>query len=254
MSHTDFQDLLAAYAVNAIDPADGRALDQHLETCAECRAELDALRDASGLLAHAATPAAPGNHVRAEILAKIRSESGRPKANVVTLPQRSVWPNLLKLAAAIAFIALLVGAGVLWRRDVRLQQELAQQRQLIAEQQELVKLLSSASAKRIDLAGTQSAGAARATLLFEPQTGRALLLTAGLPTTPADKAYEVWFIPKGGKPIPGKVFTVDPSGHAMISEQVPPAGLENAVIAITIEPGTGSASPTGAIYLASPAS
>jgi hypothetical protein len=54
--------------------------------------------------------------------------------------------------------------------------------------------------------------------------------------------------------MPGKVFSVDSSGHAMIMDQVPAAAMNNAVIAITIEPRTGSAAPTGAIYLASPAS
>ena len=207
MSHTDYRDLLAAYALDAIDPADGRRLDRHLETCAECRDELDALRSASDLLAHAANPAAPGNDVRAKILAKVRSESKRPQTNVVTLPRRTVSSNLLKLAAAIAFIALLLGVVVLWQRDVRLQQELAQQRELTAQQQEVLRLLNSASAKRIELAGTESAHAARATLLFDQQTGRAVLLTARLPSTPADKAYELWFIPKGRSPIPGKVFS-----------------------------------------------
>jgi anti-sigma-K factor RskA len=90
-------------------------------------------------------------------------------------------------------------------------------------------------------------------LVFDKQTGRAVLMTEGLPMPSADKAYEVWFIPKGHSPMPGKVFNVDSSGHAMITELMPPEALQNAVIAITVEPKSGSATPTGAIHLASPA-
>ena len=54
--------------------------------------------------------------------------------------------------------------------------------------------------------------------------------------------------------MPGKVFTVDSSGHAMIMDQLPSEAMKDAVIAITVEPKSGSTAPTGAIYLASPAS
>jgi anti-sigma-K factor RskA len=90
--------------------------------------------------------------------------------------------------------------------------------------------------------------------VFDQKSGRAVLMTDGLPMTSAEKAYEVWFIPKGRAPMPGKVFTVDPSGHAMLTDQMPSEAMKDAVIAITVEPKSGSAAPTGPIYLASPAS
>ena len=271
MSHTDYQELLTAYALDAIDPDDGQALGEHLATCEECRDELIALREAGGLLAHASPAEAPGSHVRAQILNRVRTEAARSQtAQVIQMPQRSktLWPNLLRLAAAIAFVALLTGVIVLWRRDARLQREMrelsrqleAQQneiqrnRDLMGRQKEALALLNSDAANRIQLMGSQTAPNARATLMFDKKTGRAVLLTEGLPMTSADKAYEVWFIPKGHSPMPGKMFTVDPSGHAMITEQMPSEAMNGAVIAITIEPKAGSAAPTGAIYLASPAS
>jgi len=271
MSHTDYQDLLTAYALDAIDPGDGQALAEHLVTCEECRDELIALRQAGSLLAHASPAAAPGDHVRAQILNKVRDEAARSQpAQVVQMPQRppTVWPKLLRIAAAIAFIALLAGVVMLWRRDARLraemrelsrqveaqQIELQRNRDLMARQKEVLALLNSDAATRIQLMGSPTAPNARATLMFDKKTGRAVLLTEGLPMTSADKAYEVWFIPKGHSPMPGKMFTVDPSGHAMITDQMPSEAMNGAVIAITVEPKNGSATPTGAIYLASPAS
>ena len=271
MSHTDYQDLLTAYALDVIDPVDAQSLAGHLATCDECRDELIALREAGSLLAHASPAAAPGDHVRAQLLKKVRAEAVRSQpAQVVRLPQRSktVWPNLLRMAAAIAFIALLAGVVVFWRRDARLQAEMrelsrqveAQQneiqrnRDLMARQKEVLALLNSDAATMIQLIGTPTAPGARATLVFDKESGRAVLMTAGLPTPAADRAYEVWFIPKGRSPMPGKVFTVDASGHAMIMDQMPSEALNGAVIAITVEPKNGSPAPTGAIYLASPAS
>lgn len=271
MSHNDYQQLLTAYALDEVDPDDGQVLGEHLGTCKQCRDELIALRDAAGLLAHASPIAEPGAHVRAQILARVRAEAvPNPPAQVVQMPQRAktVWPNLLRLAAAIAFVALLTGVIVLWRRDARLQAEMRElsrqvdvqqneiqkSRDLMGRQKEALALLNSDAATKIQLMGSQTAPNARATLMFDKQTGRAVLLTEGLPMTSADKAYEVWFIPKGHSPMPGKMFTVDPSGHAMLTEQIPSEAMNGAVIAITIEPKNGSAAPTGAIYLASPAS
>ena len=183
-------------------------------------------------------------------------------------PRTSLWPNLLRLAAAIAFVALMVGVVMLWRRDLnskkeiaqltremsRQQREIARGRDQLARERDARALLTSPNAKRAELAGTQTAQNARGMFVFDQKTGHGVLMTEGLPATPADKAYELWFIPKGHNPMPGKMFSVDASGRAMISEQIPPEALEHAVFAITLEPKGGVAAPTGAVYLSSPSS
>jgi anti-sigma-K factor RskA len=277
MAHQDYQQLLVPHSLDALEVSEARELEAHLETCAECRAELSALRDGAALLAYAAEPAAPRPEVRERILESVRAEqtgnrSGAPlTGRVVALKPRAnwnVWKMGLRLAAGLAFVALLIGLVVLWRREVKLRQEIAQlDRQLNTQQHELVRdrdvlarqrealaLLNSPNAKRLELAGTQPAQNARGSFVYDQKTGRAVLLAEGLPATPADKAYELWFIPKGRSPVPGRIFTVDSSGHALLPEQVPADAMENAVIAITLEPKRGSAVPTGAIYLSTPSS
>jgi anti-sigma-K factor RskA len=277
MEHQEYQELLALYALDALDAPEARALETHLSACAACGADLDGLRDAAALLAHASTPAEPGASVRERILTAARKESqiSPPVAglstNVVPFKSRAtvnLWPNVLRLAAALAFVALLIGVIVFWRRDVRSRRELAQlshqintqqrelnrDRDVLARQREALALLNSPGVKKMELAGTQTAKNARATFVFDKETGRSVLMTEGLPAPPADMAYEVWFIPKGHSPMPGKMFTVDAAGHAMISDSVPMEARDNAEIAITLEPKRGSAVPTGAIYLSSSAS
>ena len=155
-----------------------------------------------------------------------------------------------------------------WRRDAASRREIAelarqlnrQQRELqverdnVARQTEALALLNSPDAKKIALAGTPTAQAARATFVYDGKSRNGVLLIEGLPATPADKAYEIWFIPKGQAPIPGRTFTVNANGRALISASLPDAAEYGGGVAITLEPKAGSRVPTMPIYLASPAS
>ena len=274
--HQQYQESLALHALDALDAAEARSLEEHLGSCAECRASLIEWRDATGLLAHASTPAAPNDELRARILAAARTETRAPQtessARVVPMPiasrRSNLWPNLLKIAAAIAIVGLLIGMIVMWRRDVLSRREiaritrektraenlLAREREARAKERDALAMLNSRDTKKMELAGTQTAQNARGTFVFDPKTGHGMLMTEGLPATPADKQYEVWFIPKGHTPMPGKMFTVDASGRAMVSGEIPLEARTSAVIAITLEPKKGSAAPTSAIYLSSPSS
>ena len=44
MEHQDYQELLALHALDALDASDARVLEEHLNTCPECRDELIGLR------------------------------------------------------------------------------------------------------------------------------------------------------------------------------------------------------------------
>ena len=268
MVHEDYKEMLAPHALDALDTTDARVFEDHLSSCAECRAEAADWRDTAALLAHVAPPSAPSDEQRARILSALK-QSTEASARVVAMPTRrtsNLWPTLLKIAAAVAFVALIGGVLWLWTRDVtsrreiaRLtrevgaqQRELARSRDALAHQRDLVALLSSENAKRMELTGTAAAQKARGTFVYDQQTGSAMLMTDALPAAPAGMAYELWFIPKGHLPMAGKVFTVDASGRATVTDLMPPEAREKAVIAITLEPKHGSAQPTGAIYLSSP--
>ena len=276
MAHQEYEELLSLEALDALDAPDRRKLDSHLETCTDCRAELAEMRDAAGLLAHASTAAEPRAEVRERILSSIRADRASAKpiegSNVVPItPQRNVRAKgqLLKIAAVVAFVALSAGLTLLFLSawlvanhriayltgEIEVQRrELENERSARRRDQEALALLSSRDTKRMELAGTAQAQNARAVFLFDQKSGKAMLMTDGLPVAPAGMAYEVWFIPKGQSPMPGKTFTVDAAGKAMMMDEMPEEARANAVVAITLEPENGSAAPTGPIYLASPAS
>src|SRR5437660_6508581 len=132
MEHQEYQELLALHSLDALEVSEARDLEEHLNTCPECRAEMTELRDAAALLAHAATPAEPRAEVRDRIRARVTAQREPPSASAArVLPlqpraRRNLWAIALRLAAGMAFVALLVGVIVLWRRDVRMRQEIAQ--------------------------------------------------------------------------------------------------------------------------------
>src|SRR6266446_7349823 len=131
--HQQYQESLALHALDALDAAEARALEAHLVSCAECRTALVEWRDATGLLAHAAMPAAPSDELRGRILAAARAETRAPQtaasAKVLPMPiaprRSNLWPNVLRIAAAVVIVGLLVGVIVMWRRDVLSRREIA---------------------------------------------------------------------------------------------------------------------------------
>jgi len=260
MSHEEYQELLALHALSALDVEEASAVEQHLRTCAECRAELNEWREASGLLAHAATPIEPRASLRADLLAQARSE-GRANGKAVTqqaevLPfrqpaRRSPWPAVLRIAAAVVFVALSLSIILTLQHQIAsLTAELEVQRQQLAQSRAMQEVVMSPDARTTALAGMPAAQNASGSLIYDRKSGRAVLMTHSLPPTPSDKAYELWFI-ANGRPMPGGTFTVDSSGRVMKMDQVPPEALEGAVFAITLEPAPGVDKPTGAMYLKS---
>ena len=81
-------ELTAAYALDALDPADEAAYEEHLAHCARCQEELALLSGAASALALAAGAADPPPALRERILDAARAE--RP--NVVPLRPRWTAP------------------------------------------------------------------------------------------------------------------------------------------------------------------
>ena len=82
-------------------------------------------------------------------------------------------------------------------------------------------------------------------------SGHAMIMTKGLPAAPVGKQYQLWFIVPGKAPMPGKSFSTDNEGKAVMEEQMPAEAMNSAVIAITLEKQGGVTKPEGAMYLSS---
>ena len=56
MSHEDAVEFLGAYALDAVDGEEFAELEEHLESCPRCRAELDALREVAAAMGNSVEP------------------------------------------------------------------------------------------------------------------------------------------------------------------------------------------------------
>jgi len=258
MSHEDYKEMIPAHALSALDWTDDRALTDHFAQCVECRQELNEWAQTAAALALSASPAEPSLLVRERILSQIRSErdeSITPKI-VPFKPQKNIWSSFGSLgavAAVVLFVFLLGYVFLLWRENRALRQEvqtMRQENQRVQEDLEWVRISLKPGTKVMELNGTVAAPGASAKLAYD-QSGHAMVMTSGLPTPPAGKEYQLWFIVADKPPMRGKTFSTDSHGKGMMEDQLPDVALKSASFAVTLEPQGGSASPTMPMYLRS---
>lgn len=288
--HEDYKEMIAAHALGSLEAAEARELESHLATCAECRAEFDAWQDVSASLVYAAPLAEPSAQLRSRILESVRAQGAKPsssvavkdngkvkadvvkssptESNVVPFerPARRTWSAasmIGRIAASLAFIALVASLILLWNRNKAMRQEMARatdqleraqgdlrrEREILAREREARELISSPESRIMSLAGTEMATRARAKFVYDRKTGRAMLMADDLPPAPAGKAYQLWFIAEGKPPMPGQVFNTNADGHGEMRDLLPEEARSATVFAVTLEPSNGVPAPTGPMYL-----
>jgi anti-sigma-K factor RskA len=241
MGHDDYKEMIPARALSALDAAEERALNEHLENCSDCRKELDDWQATAAELSLASDPAEPSPQVRERILSEVRKDlSSSPEVIPFrSAPKRNIWSSfgsLGAIAAVVLLTALLIGLAVLWRQNQRL-----------ARDREFVELVNTPGARVSELRGVDPGLIATAKLAYD-RNGRAILMATNLPNVPRGQAYQLWFIAGNKPPVPGKTFVPDSRGNAVLKDEMP---VDANVFAITVEPANGSSAPTSPIFLRS---
>jgi anti-sigma-K factor RskA len=259
MVHEDYKEMIPARALSALDAAEERALNEHLENCSECRKELEEWQETAAALAVAADPAEPSPQVRERILSEVRKDLATPQLIPFRSTPRNLWSSfgsLGAIAAVAVFAVLIVGLLVIWRVNRATQANLARVSIQLKEAQEelqrsneFLRIVTTPGARVTDLKGIDLGAGATAKVAYD-KTGHAMLIARGLPTVPQGKEYQLWFI-VGGKPMPGRSFAPDDAGKGALEDQMPEAALGAAIFALTVEPKGGVEAPTGPIYLRS---
>ena len=250
-AHEQFADDLALYALGSLEGSERQALQAHLAQCAACRRELQQLCSDMGLLGLATMGPVPPVTARARMLSSLANE---PRVRTVRKRSPSWW-LLAPMAAAIVLAAISI---VLWRQNNALRQDLAQQlkqsgenRAEVERAREVLALLSAPDAIRVTLVATNAKPQPQGKAIYRPQTGSLVFLASNFAPLPPEKAYELWLLPtSGAAPIPVGVFKPDSRGSASVLMPSLPKDLQAKAFAITIEPETGSSTPTMPIILA----
>ena len=245
-AHEQFADDLALYALGSLQGSERAALQAHLVDCAACRRELQQLCSDMGLLGLGTMGPAPPPGARARLLSALAKE---PRGRMV----RKRAPRWWLLVPTAAIIALATISIALWRQNNALRQDLKQSGQDQAEVErarEVLALLSAPDAIRVTLVATNAKPQPQGKAIYRPQTGSLVFLASNFAPLPPKKAYELWLLPtSGAPPIPVGVFKPDARGSASVLMPSLPKDLQAKAFAITIEPETGSTSPTMPIIL-----
>ena len=233
-------DAAAPYALGALTAEERAAFEAHLADCAVCRADVQALGEVSGLLAHAAAAATPPPALRERILREARAV--RPlAAGGRGLP----W---LAVAAAVV-LAVAAGVAYLKERGSRqmLERAVAVARDSLAAQQQLVATLLAPDVNTAVLASKGRPPTAR--VFWNPSRHRVVIAVFDLPPAPAGRIYQLWAIQTGKAPVSLGIFNTAPDGRLTTSLDVPPALVAFDVTAVTEEPAGGSPQPTQQPFL-----
>jgi anti-sigma-K factor RskA len=252
------EELLPAYALDALDGEDLRELEAHLAGgCEECRRQIDLWRGDLEALAAEVEPVAPSDVTRARVL---RLASGTERAPVA-MPRRT--PGWTIAAAAVLLALALWGllGQVRMGREVRsleaerdrlrqqvevLSQEVGRMRTDVQQARQDLQVIAAPGVQAVSLAGLGPSPSAKGRTYVNPSTRDALFYAFDLPRLPADKTYELWFI-AAGKPVAAGTFEVNPRGTGTV--RVERVNDQIQAWAVTIEPRGGVPQPTGAMVL-----
>jgi len=236
--NTLFRDNLAAYALGALDSDEKRRLEEHLETCVECQAELADYTAVSEGLLSALPPQAPPAALRKQLAAHL-PQTDQPGQ------RRLVWPfggfSFSQVATAVV-VLLLLASNLFSALQVRgLQHQQAELAQRLQTEQSAIAMLAYPGTESLPI----SEGVA-GSLLVNKETNTAVLFTWNLDELPENETYQIWLIDEQGNRASGGLFVAQ-SQQAYTSTNVAlPAPLTNFVgLGVTIEPRGGSSGPTG---------
>lgn len=254
-THEQFADELALYALNELHGDELQEFEQHLESCASCRRELQAMRSNLGLLGLSAVGPRPPARSKERLMRAVAAEprGGAAPAAVPIAGRKNFW--LAWIPAAIA-LAVIVFAISLRQSNQSLHDQLAElrnryndQKVQLAQAQENMRLMLAPDAVHVSLTPPKSGKQPNATAIVSPSQNRMTLMASNLPPVPPGKAYELWIIPPQGAPVNAGVFKPDEHGNAMMLDHPLPA-VQMKTFALTIEDEAGSDKPTTPIVIA----
>lgn len=192
-STPEIEELIGAYALDAVDDDEREAVEQHLAVCARCRAELAEHREVAALLAYDGRPAPAEVWDRIVIsldepppAMRLKLDAPDNAADVVSIDERRRAKNQRRMfatvAAVAAAIALVLGVVVVQQNNE-------------SDQPTMLALVEEARANPGSTTATlrppEGTGDAEATAVVTPD-GQGFVVASDLPALPADRTYQLW--------------------------------------------------------------
>ena len=247
-SHEWYQELLGAYALDALLSEERAALEAHLATCAECRAELATLRIGVGAYALAAEERDPSPELRTRVWEAIWAEPNFNRGETVVAQQPAqpaVAPTPAPIplaearaaresrrlpvwsAVAAALAVVLIGGLLAWSLSLRNDRSDLEATVVALEDQ-------AQTVGQLDPQGADVAAGGEVQYLSNRQV--MLIELHDLPPLPEGQVYQLWLI-VGDQVNPANVFTAIPNPDEPTTVSVVADPTQIDALAITREPG-----------------
>ncbi|MFC4736650.1 anti-sigma factor domain-containing protein [Bacillus daqingensis] len=277
MSSTECHQLID-YFNREMNEQERRDFEQHLETCASCREELQEWEELAGELPFMSAAAEPPEGMKDRILGTVFEEEtkeempppGKQPAELEEKMKKKRGIPVWALGLTAAALLLSVSGNIFQAND---RQQLAEETSLLEEErQELVferdlleadyeelaaqleeqdgvsdVLLASA----LSPAGEGFQGEGSATIISENGHIDLVIQVSNMPQLEGTEAFQAWVI-EGETPVPAGSFTIDENGNGAVTYRL--TDMEDTQIdqiAISLEPQPNSLQPEGEILLAS---
>lgn len=213
LPHQEIQQLLGAFALDAVDFDEAATIEAHLATCPRCRDEVRDHREVASLLAYAGTTAPEGMWDR--LAANL--EDGPPAAaapalgsgaRIASRRQGTRGRRGIGIASAVAAASLFAGLGA--AGGLQVQSALRNQdadieavARTLSEDAGRARLLREAAAaaladgaRSVHLVTPGNAPLADAVVLAD---GTGYLIDRGAPVLPSGRTYQLWAVAGGQK-------------------------------------------------------
>jgi anti-sigma-K factor RskA len=242
MNCAELQDHYELYALGLAEEPERSEIRAHLDRgCEVCMVEIKRAREMAALLGGSAAPAAPSPRLRRRILASAGAG------------ERSFgWAAFLAGSTALALCAAFYYAGRerQYFDEARVLREQTRNQIIeIARLNEAFAILNSADTTVTSFGENQPKPKGR--IFLNPSRGL-LLIASNLPQAPSGKAYELWFITKGGKAVRAGMFQSESDGTAVHVERGAMDMKNTAAVAVTMEVEAGVDAPTSTPMIVAP--
>jgi anti-sigma-K factor RskA len=224
-----------------------RHLDE--DQCSVCQAEVKELQSAMSMLAFSVPSSSPSATVKVRLMQQARQTVpvSQPRPAGFRWLQ---WTTAIIALTSVAVALSLMRTNTELRRETdALKSRIARLEVQLGEQQTIIATLTRAGVRVVDLAGQGTNTQASGRIFWDQSRKQWLFSVRNLPPVPADKSYQLWFVPKKGSPISARVFNTEADGSITVEVPVPDNVTDLNAAAVTTEPFGGQPQPTGPFAL-----
>jgi anti-sigma-K factor RskA len=238
MKHVQIHEMLPAYALCCLDQEEAVLVSEHVATCAKCKGQLLKYRSTVDALAYGTPDVCPPDSLKQKLMQRIQTTEEKPSVSHPAIKHRKLKSLWRSLSPAWAFVslALIVSLTVInlfqWHYTQKLRKEVA------------VELLI------LKMKGTPKAPKGDGTFIISQNRKKGVLVASDLPIPEENQQYQLW-MKKNGRQVSGGVFSVTPTGYAVVEIQSKESLSNFQSFEITLEPKGGSQNPGDYIVMVS---